>query len=340
MSIRRSFAWLGVSAVFVAGVACGGANPDVATSARADGLTIVEADEVHGKLVAVFRKDGHEITYEMLLGPKMEDPSSATGPESPSYEVDARILDEASQPFYMQMGGDLFRDASWHLPKVEGFDEARRVADFELARDAEQAWRTATVPAALAELRLAGMDISKGLRNADDRTGKATPVTPAVPTGSATGDNTVAPKSQIYWTGSSVNVWDYQIWKKSAAVIAEHSATTLRGWTSSYSLVFTANSCNHGTCAAGSAMASHCNYSGWLHDDGTHSRYWGPEYSTDTGVVSGGCMTGYGNFLSGYHDCNDDSILQKHAITTDSWQNDSTSSVCAGSPSWYAPACD
>ncbi|MGZ5968321.1 MAG: hypothetical protein ACXWP4_11690 [Polyangiales bacterium] len=343
MNIRRSLACLGTLAIAFAGVACAGASPDgteQGAAARADGLTILEADAASGKLVAVFRKDGHEITYDMRLGPKMEVPNDSADPETPSYEIDAQILDEAGQPFYIQTGGDSFIDKTWHMPKeVKGFDEARRVADFGLARDAEQAWRGATLPTALAELRLAGMDIAKGLRNATDMKGKTTtPTVPAAPAEPTTDSPSLAPKVDSYYD-SSVNIWDYQRWKKpTLGDIFEHSAVTLRGWTSGYSLVFQRNSCNHGACAQSTAMTSYCNYSGWLKDDGTHSRWFESETGTNIITYSGGCNTPYGISL-GDHVCNDDTILEIKAITTDDYQGKVFSTMCATYPSLYAPSC-
>jgi hypothetical protein len=141
-----------------------------------------------------------------------------------------------------------------------------------------------------------------------------------------------ASQAAVAWGPSSVVKWDFIVRKKCfpSCPVGNHSAVTLRGWSSSNSIVFTAHSCNHGTCASDtSVMGVHCVMPGFRTDDGTHSRYFYPE----------GCSTSYNVTSVWGHNCNDDSELQGRAIWYDSAQSTSGGSCnSAGAHNW-APGC-
>lgn len=304
--------------VFV-GCAAPSASDDLATVARADGLEIVEADEAAHKLVVKLHKSGRELTFDLRLGDKMDYPEPDAAQRGlPTHMNDARILDGAGQALYMQMGADEFIDPSWRSPKVENFDEAGRLTDFANARDSEEAWRTLTLPAWAEDLRLSAMDIARSFHTIVTKDG----ITPTVPatTEPSTGPGALQPKATIAWGPSTVAKWDYKIYEKDAFFNGspfDHSAVLLRGWSSGGSIVYTAVSCNHGTCANSTAMTRSCTMSGFRTDDGTHSRYFYNETNTDTSVSSG-CSTAYSAiFDNGKHVCNDDSLLQRNAIYYD-----------------------
>ncbi|MGZ3454351.1 MAG: hypothetical protein ACXVEF_32390 [Polyangiales bacterium] len=348
MNVRRSISLLALTLSFAAvGCAADASNlPETEGALGSATLKVVTADVSQGKLVAEYVKNGRAITFELRLGPKMEvPPDTAENPEAPTMEVDARILDAEGRTFVMQVAGDKAMDPSWKSPQGTGIDELLRTTDFAAAGEAEAAFRALTVPKELAELRLAAIDIAKGIARGEDTSGKTTafPGKPTAPGGDTDPTGGLGTKGYVYWSSnSSVNVWDYQIYKKAvvSSFIAEHSAVRLRGWTTSHSLLITSDTCNHGTCASGSAMTSHCNYSGWLTDDGTHSRWFYPETSSSQDTITSGCQTTYGAFFdNGSHVCNDDTLIQRNAITTDSSQS-VTGGTCADNDKrWYAPGC-
>jgi hypothetical protein len=342
MIIRRAISYLAVSLSFAAvGCAADASSvPDSESAPASAGLKLVSADVGRGAVVAEYVKDGRTIRFELRLGPKMEIPADSSNPEAPTMEVDARILDAEGRTFFLQVAGDRAMDSSWKTPEGDGIDEKLRTADFAAAAEAESAFRALSVPKELAELRLAAIDITKGIGRGEDTSGK----TAGFPTATAPNEGgALSPKGTIYWSSnSSVNIWDYQIYKKGvvSSFIAEHSAVKLRGWSSSYTLLLTAETCNHGTCASGSAMSSHCNYSGWLKDDGTHSRYFYPESSSSQDTVTNGCLTSYGAFFdNGSHVCNDDTLIQRNAITGDAWQDQRGGTCGDNDKRWYAPGC-
>lgn len=343
MSMRIALvAALAVSSLSVfAGCAAPSATEEVSTVARADGLEVVEADEAAHKLVVRLHKSGRELTFDLRLGDKMEYPDpDAEARGVPTHMNDARILDGAGQAFYMQMGADEFIDSSWRQPKVENIDEAGRVTDFELARDSEDAWRTLALPAWAEDLRLSAMDIARSFHTILVKE-NAKP-TATEPTG---GPGALQPKATIAWGPSTVAYWDYKIYEKDAFFNGspfDHSAVLLRGWSSGYSVVYTAVSCNHGTCANSTAMTRSCTMSGFRTDDGTHSRYFYNETNTDTSVSSG-CSTAYSAiFDNGKHVCNDDSLLQRNAIYYDTSYDRSVgpNGTCSDSTkNYWGPGC-
>jgi hypothetical protein len=293
-------------------------------------VRIVKADEAAGALVLSFEQEGRAITYDMRLGPVMETPPSAeelaANPDLPSYQVDARVLDSNGQPFHMQMGGDAFIEASWTTPKVEGFDEAERDKDFQMTRDAVPALRALKVPAGLNQLRLSAMEIGNTLDEAADKSDSDPGEAPSTEARAALA---VAP-CVVCAGPRSVAKWDFQVRRHPVALVGDHSAVLLRGWSSATKIVYTAVSCNHGACANSSSMTTKCTMAGFKVDDGTHSRFF----------YSDGCSTPY-NVLSirGHHNCNDDSELQGRAIWQDRGQSTTGGNCSSLAPHVKAPGC-
>lgn len=355
MKTLRILPVLGAVGLTFLSSACGGSatEDDSTRSILVDGLSVIEMDEAAGKLVVKFEKDGHPITYDMRVGPKMLTPPSAedlaANPELPTYEVDAQVLDANGQTFQMQMGGDSFIDTSWMMPHVENFNEARRLADIRLMRDAVPAFRKLKLPASLDQLRLTGIEIGLGVEEVPEKpdlavrtqTEEPTPGQDKIgPPGGA-----LTPQAAIEWGPSSVVKWDFIVRKKNLTIlgvkVGDHSAVHLRGWSSVSSVVFNAYSCNHGTCASNtSAMNTHCVMSGFRSDDGTHSRYFYREPSTSMSQVNGGCSTPYGwSSSSGHHNCNDDSELQGRSAFHDSPQSTTGGSCGTSGLHNFAPGC-
>ncbi|HWU87075.1 MAG TPA: hypothetical protein VN253_07360 [Kofleriaceae bacterium] len=242
-------------------------------------------------------------------------------PDLPTHEVDVRVLDADGRPFVTQMGGHAFIDETWALPSVEGFDEERRQQDFELVANAAAAFRTLELPPSLEQFRRTGIQIGLGA-GADH--GKPEVIEGKPEAGS--------PQGVVAWGPSSVVKWDFVVRKKCfpACAIGNHSAVTLRGWSSDSRIVFQAHSCNHGTCASDtSVMAVHCVMPGFRADDGTHSRFFYPN----------GCTTSYNVTSVWGHNCNDDSELQGRAIWYDSPQSTSGGSCNSAGPHDWAPGC-
>jgi hypothetical protein len=342
-----------VSLAFVAS-ACGGSTieDDSARSIPVDGLSVVEMDEAAGKLVVKFENGGHTLTYDMRVGPKMLTPPSAedltANPELLTYEVDAQVLDANGQPFLMQMGGDSFIDASWRMPHVENFNEARRLVDIQLMRDAVPAFRKLKLPASLDQLRLTGVQIGLGVEAVPEKPDLAalTPTEKPTPDQDKIGPpgGALSPQGVLESGGSSVVKWDFIVRKRDIKVlgikVGDHSAVHLRGWSSS-SVVFNAYSCNHGTCASDTgAMNTHCVMSGFRNDDGTHSRFFYNERSTSQGQTPGGCSTPYGwSSGGGHHNCNDDSELQAKSAFHDASQSTTAGSCGTSGFHNFAPGC-
>jgi hypothetical protein len=333
--------YLGIAALAIASLlsACGSAERteadgtanDAAASA-VQGLSVVELDEAAGKAVFKYEKDGRTITYDMRLGPPMltppSDESLKVDPELPSEEVDARVLDSNGAVFQLQMGGDSFIDPSWTMPHVEDIDEAGRLQDIRLMKDAEAAFRAIHIAPGLKALRQTGVQLAKAVETTPYKPGETLPTEAArVPGG-------LTPQSTVAVGPSSVRKWDFVIHKEQVHVLgipvaADHSAVNLRGWSASGSIVFNADSCNHGPCAR-TMSTIHCVMPGFKTDDGTHSRYF----------YSGGCTTPYSwNSSSGHHNCNDDSELQGRAITQDRSQSTTGASCGSSADHYHAPGC-
>lgn len=347
MKLTRLLATLGLVSAALVVAACGsnGSSGDPAqVGVTVDGLSVVEMDEGAGKLVVQYKRDGRTLTYDLRLGPKMENPPSPQAleqnPEQPTYQVDAQVVDERGLPIHLQMGGDSFIDSSWRMPNVEGFDEALRVKDIALMSTAIDAFRKLKVPAGLEQLRLAGIDIGRSVDTVYEKPGVTKPVTTP-----GAGEGTLTPKGALASGGSTVVKWDYRIRNQSIfGGLGQHTAVHLRGWTSGGSVAFNAYSCNHGACAGSTSMTTHCTMTGFRTDDGTHTRYFYSEPSSSTGTVSGGCATHYDwdstSVNGGAHNCNDDSELQRNAIWSDSSQNTSAGSCNSLGFNNYSPGCN
>ncbi len=306
------------AALFAAVSGCGGLTSSSSsnTSGSSGDLTVVQADEASGKLVATFRQDGRMITFEMRLGGPMGTPPAQSEVDVPRMEIDARVLDQNGQPIYVQMAGDEFMDATWDMPVIENINEADRKNDFALIQAAESAFREVELPVSFEQLRLGALQMA---RMVPELNAKPDLPNPADSSAGSASDRRV--QANIVWSNlTSVKYWDYRIYRKDAFISGspfDHSAVQLRGWSSSYVIVFTAVSCNHGACAAVSPMTVKCTMPGYLTDDGSHSRYFYNEPST-TSAVTSGCSTTFNPYFdNGSHVCNDDTILQINAIKYD-----------------------
>ena len=328
-----------VGVVLLSGVGCVAADsrqtegPAVLANSE-EALSIVEADEKLGKLVAKFRSEGREITFELRLGPPMELPPSASelaaDPQLPTYQVDARLFDIDGKLFAQQMGGDHLMDESWDpKPRIAPVVEELRQKDFALTTRAESHFRALKVPAALEQLRFSAIRIAHNMLSLAEKPGSPLPATTVEGT---TGTDTLGAKSLsggLAYGPSTLYRWDYQVHRKDAAFNGDpvdHSAVLLRGWAGS--VVYTAWSCNHGTCA--NEMGTHCTMAGFRNDDGTNSRWF--QY--------GGCSTGY--WWSGAwpdHNCNGDSWLQGKAIYYDAKQDTDSGNCKDISLELSAPGC-
>src|SRR5687767_8404328 len=194
---------------------------------------------------------------------------------------------------------------------LENFDEAGRVKDISLMRDALDDLRG--LPESLGELKKAAIQIGRSVDRLNEK-----PDAPAtVPSDEAP---PLGAKATTIYNGSAYK-WDYVIRKQYSGWFNwDHSAVQLRAWTSGGSVVGYYNSCNHGACSNYASMATKCVMSGWRYDNGTRRRYFYSETSTNTGTGYGGCTTAWG-ITNGMHFCNGDSMLQRNAIYYNTSQN-------------------
>lgn len=322
MSIEDLSLWRAAVLAMVLSVSgCGGEGADASNESgwehRAGNvdplgtLTVVDADESGGRLVAAYQMNDREITFEMRLGGPLELPPAENEVGVPRTMIDVRVLDQTGRPLFMQMAGDEFLDASWRLPEIEGFDADARGSDFALIEAAAPAFVDATLPASFVDVRSSALQLAEIVHGLSGKSEAASEVNP--------GDR----RLQATWVvgGGEVAYWDYRIYRKPAFFNGspfEHSAVQLRGWNASKTgVVFAAISCNHGACAGAAPMAVKCTMPGWLPDDGTHTRFFYNELATTTAITSG-CSTRYAAiFDNGHHVCNDDTVLQIHAIKFD-----------------------
>ena len=323
----------------LAGCATTSETAGTETENVSEGLSVREANEADRKLVVRLRRDGREIVFDMRLGDPMESPNAdAETMGLPTRMIDVRILDAAGQPFLMQAGADQFIDKSWRMPRVEGFDEAGRLADFALVRDSESDWAALALPAWAEDLRLTARDIARSIDRIRDKDGVTQPTLPADGTGTVHGKLL----GSVAYGSSSVVKWDYKIYEKDAFINGspyDHSAVLLRGWSSSSTIVFTAYSCNNGSCANSTAMQRSCTMTGFRTDDGTHSRYFYREDQSDKDV-NGGCSTAYGAlFDNGKHVCNDDTLLQRDAIYYDTSYSRTGGTCSDDYKRYWGPGC-
>jgi hypothetical protein len=256
-----------------------------------------------------FTDGERSIVFDMRLGPEMAIRPSAedlvTRPDLPWFEVDAQVLDHNGQPFFQQMGGDGYIDPTWSAPAVEGFDEATRQNDFEMLKAAAAPVRNYRAPEELDQLRLAILSIANSVDGFADKSGVDTSAIARV-----------AP-CELCRGGAAVTKWDFYTSVHPVAVLGEHSAVMLRGWTSNSRVAYTTVSCNHGSCANASDMKRKCTMPGFRTDDGSHTRWF----------QANGCSTHYNARSAGGHNCNDDSELQQRAIWNDRYQS-TTANEC------------
>lgn len=261
-------------------------------------------------------------------------PPESEGPVSRRMN-DIRVLDAKGVPLYMQMGADEFIDSSWSIPAIEGIDEIAREEEFAMLELAAVAFDELSLPVEFEDLRLGVKQVGQIALERAAKDEASASIAPARHL-----------QANIVWGPSSAAYWDYRIYRKDAFVSGrpfDHTAVQLRGWNSTkQSVVFTAVSCNHGTCAAVSPMTVKCVMNGWLTDDGTHSRYFYNEPS-GTSAVTSGCSTAFSSiFDNGKHVCNDDTILQIHAIKYDSSYDRSvgaTEECSDNDKNYWAPSC-
>lgn len=298
------------------------------TTAVRPSIEVVDANEADGRLILDFHKDGRTIRFELLLGPTRQIQSTETNPDAPTHEVDARVLDAGKQPLYMQMGGDAFISSTWRMKPIENIDVAGRIKDFGLLTDSVPELHKLEVAAGLVDLKKTAIQIGSGVDSMYDKEGVQ-----GAPNLQNEAGGTL--KANSTWVGhGSASEWDYRIHRQwSGYFNFDHSAVLLRAFSTTFLAGFA--SCNHGACAL--EMTSKCTRSSHLADDGTHTRYFYSEPSTSTSTGSVGCRTAWGLTL-GNHTCNNDSQLQKIAITQDASQD--TAGILCRSPLLYAPSCD
>lgn len=309
-------------------------------------LTVVEADELSGKVVLTYQPRGRSIRYELRVGGPMEQPpvpaELARNPELPTYAVDARVVDAGGQTFMMQMATDRFMDQSWTVDPVENVDVPGRVADLKLVEEAVAELRKLKLHGALDQARLTALQLGVSLPDIlrKDADGSEASV-PTVEQGA------LEPQSTVRQSGpTSVKYWDFIVKRTAALEVGDHSAVALRAWASNkLTVLATYYSCNHGSCASAGHMREHCIMPGFKTDDGSHRRYFYSETRTNTceltdSCVTGGCLTAY-YFSSAcrYHNCNDDTEIQGRAIWTNQPQ-DQRGGTCNGcSLNFNAPGC-
>lgn len=314
-----------VSAAFALSVACAApvdADSRPAAAVVADGLTIVEANPDMGKLVAVFKKDGRAVKFELRQGQKMELPPSDPT-RSPSFEIDARVRDQNGSEMVTQMGGDKFIDRTWNMESAEGIDPDLRAKDFAIAYEARHAFEQWAAPAGMEQLRLGAMRVARASDPSLD-----------VEAGEASGAPTIGAGEQaalgtkVVTNANTVNgpVWDsfyywrYSIWKAPVSGITpgEHSAVRLALYNSCQQHIKSWESCNHGRCAGdtSSGMERNC-LSGYMKDGDDVRYFYGESDGTDSAKdITGACLNKYSATANDGHNCHNDTRLQRFAIVT------------------------
>lgn len=243
------------------------------------GLTIYKAfgDELCGS----YRSGDNVIHFQTIRGEDLIYEENTIDPEAPDYVVSTRIMDQSGNPIAVAMG-DLSdkRVSSWLEPLEElAGPNIDPEISFDLAQDAfellSETLETNTFDDEITILKR--RSITAAPSNNDDDT-------------------------LMHHKSSSWRYW-IQIMSKDALFngnFADHSAVIVNLRRPDGS-IFNYVTCNHGTCADSPTMTMHCQKVVYTSSQRTFS------------ILPCDSVSSYG-FTSGYHVCNDDTMVQYNMI--------------------------
>lgn len=246
-----------------------------------------------------------------------------------NYEGDSLVTDAQGRAFLTAFGGDTAVDSSWidRIHQIQGdVDPEQRKANFTLAAKAGDS--LAADPKVDFELRRLAGDVAYSARNTlvDWNTHGAPIGEPATPTSDETTLNEAPPTGDTQRSPDGVSLnrqslavatYVHQIYIRKASCcwsFGEHSATRLRVFNSSGTLLNDVKSNNHGRRVDDASMstAEGCprSWSGRSNQLPSFRPY--QQWDTSVGGNAGGCATPYEDLplTDGGHVCNDDSLAQ------------------------------
>jgi len=291
-----------------------------------EGLTVLQADEA-GALSLAYRRADTVIYLQALRG-NLTAEEYQQDPQSPKYEVDARMTDDQGYVFYSQQGGDGWLDPEWAEvleEQIEDRPEAEsNEALFRLAAEAAAVMRPALAEQvgpelasalepevhALYEFGIRAPDIYRESREHMrqqllDRGQEVPPIEGLaegdVAYGSDKGGNDSQP---VYFGANYYYLALHEAGISSTLGIGRHSSTALYRWDGYWAHVH--NTCNHGRC--GTEMSRECFFQYYEAVNDYH-----PTWALRS------CSTPYDTFSDdGGHNCHDDSRVQFHNFIYDS----------------------
>lgn len=266
---------------------------------------------VAGSLRAIFKaNDGAFIAIEALdVGPTSPEILAAS-PDTPSRQVDLRVLDGDGLPFIMGAAGDALAEPTWRQPVPENaINPQRRDRDFALFLAAVAGL---TRPGAVGPEHADAVNLLANVARTVSLARTRDPLS-----SEAGGD-------AITFTHTIVVTW-----KWFGGPLGHHSATFASSKASTGQVVDFRYSCNHGTCAPSMSNVSCARALGGRSNAAL-------KFPGHAGSET--CPTSYGIYPSGnYHVCNDDSYVQVQSVVNNTYTGYWT---CYYPPiRQYAPGC-
>ncbi len=268
----------------------------------------------NGMVSGSFAKDGRTIYFEAIRGEK----NPKGDPNAPKFSVDIRIMDDMGIPFVVRAGGGKMINPQWIEDQkvAEGFilDDNDTLFDFYLLPDFVKALKAFQKKSKNKTPELEELINCAGSVKESDFFDESNPEI------NTKGISTMA---------TTVYKYKAEIRKKKLDdyPIVEHSALRVRLYTSSGTLKYTFNSCNHGTCADSSKMSTKCT------KEWTRSNVSLPIYDKMCDDLT---KKGY---VAGYHSCNSDTKLQYKTAKDGKFSASYAWGVCMF-PYPKAPSCD
>ncbi len=328
--------WFATLVVALLGVGCVASVADVE---EGDGvplgtITFTERDPDRGILRGNYDYEGDVIDFEVIRG--AENPIEL--PMGRRYAADARLCDGAGFCFALLGGGHSIENPSWLENPEESVPDASRAR-----RNHEASWALHHDLLFLDRGEFAGLEEELSALEAVSEVPDPLELPPIPESPTSQNYEPTTPETGV--VSYSLSAYSYthwiQIWRRSLAVVGEHSATRSISQDSWGSWVRRISTCNHGTCAAELDMRLYCSRSFASRPlELAVSTRCVAAATSGTGHTSGDtascCSSRYDATRYGYHNCNDDSHLQRDMIVNNS---SIVPSYCRDWPEVYAPWC-
>jgi hypothetical protein len=295
------------------GVGCGGVvdqSQKTATERKPTGtISFTEKDPEKGILRGTYTLDGYTIKFEAIRGQKNPPLSKIIDPESPEYAVDGRFCDGEGYCFANALGGHAFANSDWIKEKEteptqsESLENNKALWAFH--QDLQLLRQTDVLK-----------DFPDELEMLDGLSNMPSPYPLQQSKSEGTSCKDVLSLSATFSSSSYTHV--FEIWRKAALGLGDHSATRSFAMDSVNIIRNQVITANHGTFAATSSMILKCNrpFTGRtvaLPIQNDCNTPISPASASMHSNPVGCCSTAY-SFFPGGHVCNDDSRIQRDVM--------------------------